>query len=175
MAKQLNKGKKPSIPKNEELTFTGNVRVISEGGEPCVMTLQEAKKTAEDQGLDVVLITAKSDIPIVRICNYEKLMYEMKKNEKKKPHPKPVKEIELSVNIADHDINTKANQARKFIEAGHKVKVTLTMKGREMTRREENKKSILKFIVMLEDIAVPDGQMRDEGNKTVAYLKRKGG
>ena len=53
------------------------------------------------------------------------------------------------------------------------MKVTLKMKGRELTRREENKKSILKFIVKLEDVSIPEGQLKDEGNRTVVILKKK--
>ena len=85
----------------------------------------------------------------------------------------PLKEIQLSVNITEHDLQTKANNAKKFIENGNKVKVTLTMKGRELSRREENKRSILEFIVMLEDVAVPESQPRDDGNKTIVILKKK--
>jgi translation initiation factor IF-3 len=77
------------------------------------------------------------------------------------------------VNIAKHDLETKANSARKFLEDGSKVRVILSMKGRELTRREENKKSILEFIVLLEDIAVPETTPRDEGNKTTVILKKK--
>jgi translation initiation factor IF-3 len=84
-----------------------------------------------------------------------------------------LKEIQLSVNIAKHDMETKAKNTRKFIEDGCRVRVTLTMKGRELSRREENKKSILEFIVMLEDIAVPESIPRDEGNKTSVILKKK--
>jgi translation initiation factor IF-3 len=71
-------------------------------------------------------------------------------------------------------LQTKANNARKFIESGSKVKVTLTMKGRELSRRDDNKRSILEFIVMLEDVAVPESQPRDDGNKTIVILKKKG-
>jgi translation initiation factor IF-3 len=84
-----------------------------------------------------------------------------------------MKEIQLSVNIAKHDLETKANNARKFIEDGCRVRVTLTMKGRELSRKEENKKSILEFIVMLEDVAIPESMLRDEGNKTFVILKKK--
>ena len=86
---------------------------------------------------------------------------------------KPLKEIQLSVNIAKHDLETKANNARKFLEDGSRVRVTLSMKGRELSRREENKKSILEFIVLLEDVAIPEAALRDEGNKTVVTLKKK--
>ena len=99
----------------------------------------------------------------------------MKKLEKKNKHnSKPLKEVQLTVNIAKHDLETKVNNARKFIENGNRVKVVLSMKGRELSRREENKKSILEFIVMLEDVAVPESTPRDEGNRTTVILKRKG-
>ena len=102
------------------------------------------------------------------------MLYELKKSAKKnKQATKPLKEIQLSVNIAKHDLETKANNARKFIEDGSRVRVTLSMKGRELSRREENKKSILEFVVLLEDVAVPEAAPRDEGNKTVVTLKRK--
>jgi translation initiation factor IF-3 len=102
------------------------------------------------------------------------MIYELKKASKKsKQAVKPLKEIQLSVNIAKHDLETKANNARKFLEDGSRVRVTLSMKGRELSRREENKKSILEFIVLLEDIAVPEAALRDEGNKTVVTLKKK--
>lgn len=159
---------------NEGITFKGDVRLIEDGCEPQVVDMSKARKMAEDRGLDLMLVTDKSDMPVVRICDYEKVIYAMKKKAKQnKQQPKPMKEIVLSVSIADHDMETKASAAKRFIEAGHKVKVVLKMRGREMTRREENKKSILKFIVMLEEIAVPEGPLKDEGNKTVVILKKK--
>ena len=124
--------------------------------------------------LDLIEINPSTQPPIMKIASYEKLMYEIKKNAKKNKHTaKPLKEIQLSVNITEHDLQTKANNAKKFIENGNKVKATLTMKGRELSRREENKRSILEFIVMLEDVAVPESQPRDDGNKTIVILKKK--
>jgi translation initiation factor IF-3 len=124
--------------------------------------------------LDLVEIQGKSDVPIIRICNYEKMLYELKKAAKKnKQQAKPLKEIQLSVNIAKHDLETKANNAKKFIEDGSRVRVILAMKGRELSRREDNKKSILEFIVMMDDVAVPESTPKDEGNKTVVILKKK--
>jgi translation initiation factor IF-3 len=102
------------------------------------------------------------------------MLYEMKRMAKKnKQTAKPLKDIQLSVNIAKHDMETKANNARRFLEDGSRVRVTLTMRGREMARREENKKSILEFIVMLDDVAVPEAAPRDDGNKTSVILKRR--
>jgi len=159
---------------NDEIRFSGNVRIVGDGIESKVVPMNEARRIANGMELDLVEIQGKLDIPILRICKYEKMLYELKRNAKKnKQQTKPLKEIQLSVNIAKHDLETKANNARKFLEDGSRVKVVLTMKGRELSRREENKKSILEFIVMLEDVASLEGAPRDEGNRTIAILKRK--
>lgn len=159
---------------NNEIRFNGDVRIVGDNIESRVVSISEARKIADEMELDLVEIQGKLEVPILRICNYEKMVYEMKKAAKKsKQSVKPLKEIQLSVNIAKHDLETKANNARKFIEDGSRVRVTLSMKGRELSRREENKKSILEFVVLLEDVAVPEAAPRDEGNKTVVTLKRK--
>lgn len=159
---------------NDEIRFSGNVRIVGEGIESEIVPMSEARRRAEKMELDLVEIQGKLDVPIIRICNYEKMLYELKKSAKKnKQQAKPLKEIQLSVNIAKHDLETKANNARKFIEDGSRVRVILTMKGRELSRRDENKKSILEFIVLLEDVAVPEAAPRDEGNKTTVILKKE--
>jgi len=159
---------------NDEIRFNGNVRIVGNDIESRIVSMSEARDIAEDMELDIVEIQGNTEVPIMRICNYEKMMYELKKNAKKnKQNAKPLKEIQLSVNIAKHDLETKANSARKFIEDGSRVRVILSMKGREVSRREENKKSILEFIVLLEDVAVPEMTPRDEGNKTIVILKKK--
>ena len=159
---------------NDEIRIGGNVRIVGEGIESKVVTMSEARKIAEDMELDLVEIQGKLEIPIIKVCNYEKMLYELKKAAKKnKQQAKPLKEIQLSVNIAKHDLETKANNAKKFIEDGSRVRVTLAMKGRELSRREENKKSILEFIVMMDEVAIPESTPRDEGNKTVVILKKR--
>lgn len=159
---------------NDEIRFNGNVRIVGEGIDSEIVTMSEAREIASDMELDLVEIQGKSDVPIIRICNYEKMLYELKKAAKKsKQNVKPIKDIQLSVNIAKHDLETKANNARKFIEDGSRVRVTLSMKGRELLRREESKKSILEFIVLLDDVAVPEAPLRDEANKTTVILKKR--
>lgn len=160
---------------NEEIRFNGNVRIVGEGIESKVIPMSEARKIADDMELDLVEIQGKSDVPIIKVCNYEKMLYELKKAAKKnKNQSKPLKEIQLSVSIAKHDLETKVNNAKKFIEEGSKVKVILSMRGRELARREDNKKSILEFIVMMDEVAIPEATPRDEGNKTVVILKKRG-
>ena len=158
---------------NNEIRNYDIVRIVGEHIESEVMTLDEAKTFANKLNLDLVEINSKVDPPILRLCNYEKFIYELKKNKKKNKPQNQTKEIQLSVSIAKHDLETKANQARRFLDQGDKVKVTLTMRGRELNRKEENKKSILEFIVMLEDCSAIES-MKDEGNKTIVILKKKG-
>lgn len=175
MAKQTKKERIDSRFKvNKEIIVNGNVRIVGEGIESKVVNIGDARRIADTMDMDLVLINNSQETPIVRICNYEKMLYELKKSEKKNKHnSKPLKEIQLTVNIAKHDLETKANNARKFLEDGSRVKVVLSMKGRELTRRDDNKKSILEFIVMLEDVAVPESVPRDEGNRTIVVLKKK--
>ena len=175
MAKNKNVFNLPRYRVNDEIRGYNELRIVGEGIESKITTMAEARKIAESMELDLIEINPTSNPPVVKIASYEKLMYELKKAAKKnKQSAKPLKEIQLSVNITEHDLQTKANNAKKFIENGSKVKVTLTMKGRELTRREDSKRSILEFIVMLEDVAVPEAQPRDDGNKTIVILKKKG-
>jgi len=159
---------------NEEINFHGNVRIVGEGIESKIVSIEEARRIAENMELDLVLINPNATEPVLKICNYEKMLYEMKRAAKKnKQSAKPVKEIQLRTNIADHDLHTKISKAREFLEDGSRVRVVLTMKGRELVRREESKKPILKFVVLLDDIAVPESVPRDDGNRCSVILKKK--
>ena len=163
---------------NGEIFINGSpmVRLISPDGTNEICHISEARKKANELELDLIEINPTSNPPVVKIANYQKMAYEMKKNAKKQLHnAKPLKEIQLSVSIAENDLKVKANNARKFLKDGSKVKVVLTMKGREKQRREENKKSIYMFIDMLSDVSVPESLPKDEGDsKTIVILKKKG-
>ena len=159
---------------NDEIDFYGQVRVVGENANNEVMSIDKARKLAESLDLDLVEINSRVTPPIMKVCNYEKMVYELKKTLKKnRQQAKPPKEIQLSDNIAENDLKTKENQARKFIEDGFKVKVILIMKGRELSRRMENKKTIFKFIADLEDVAAAESLPKDEGTRTIVFLKRK--
>lgn len=172
---KFNKGSKTiSFRTNEEIYGYDTVRVIGDGIESTVMTLREAKKLASNMSLDLIEMNSTINPPIVKIGDYEKIIYEMKKTAKKaNTLTKPTKEIQLSVNIASNDLNVKARKAQEFLEDGSLVKVVLTIKGRDLGRRDVSKKSILEFITMLEDVAVPTALPKDEGARTIVYLKKK--
>lgn len=167
----------PSYRVNKEIFIEGSpmVRLININGVNEVCHISQAREKAKEAELDLIEINGKVTPPILKIADYSKFLYEAKQKLKKQQHStKPMKEIQLSVSIASNDMQTKAKNARKFILEGSKVKVVLSMRGREKARREENKKSLFEFIAMLEDVAVPETLPKDEGeSKTIVILKAK--
>ena len=158
---------------NDEIYGYSQVRIIGDNVDSKIVSLKEAKEIAESMEMDLVEINTKINPPILRICDYSKFLYELKKNAKKnKQVQTQVKEIQLSVNIAHHDLETKSKQAINFLNHGDKVKVVLVMRGRELTRREENKRSIETFIELVGEEGVVESR-KDEGNKTIVILKKK--
>ena len=174
MKKAKNSIKIPSFRINDEIRINGDVRITGDDIETEVCDIKKAIKIAENKGLDLIEISPSANPPVVKVASYEKMLYSLKKIAKKnKPKTNTLKEIQLSVNIASHDLDTKAKHAREFLEDGDKVKVTLTMKGRELSRRDDNKKSLFEFINSLSDISTPEAFPKDEGNRTIVILKRK--
>lgn len=139
-----------------------------------VMDLNDAKKLANSLNLDIFEINPNLNPPIMRIDDYDKWLYREKKKQKEnKQNKTELKEIQLSTNIGKHDLEIKANKAKEFISDGDKVKVVLTMKNRELSRREESKRCLYEFILMVEDVATPESMPRDEGSKAIVILKKK--
>jgi translation initiation factor IF-3 len=106
------------------------VRLIGDGSNEIVPTEMAIRK-AEDAGLDLVIVSDQSDPPVVRIQDFKKIEYEKKKAKQTKTRTSEVKEIQLKVNISDHDLQTKMSAIRRFLERGDKVKLTVRLKGRE--------------------------------------------
>jgi translation initiation factor IF-3 len=110
------------------------VRVISETGEQLgVMNIFQAIDLAKSRDLDLIQVTEKVEPPVCRIANYGKYLYQQQKKEKKmvKPRGGELKEIRLTFNISPHDMETRANQAKKFLDDGDKVKINMSLRGRE--------------------------------------------
>lgn len=140
-----------------------------------IVTMQEARAYSDKMILDLIEINTNAQPPVLYLKDYSKHLWELKTaaKQKSKTSTPPLKEIQLSTNISQHDMEVKANKAKEFIADGSKVKVVLRMRGRELGRREQSKESFRNFISMMSDVAVVDGQARDEGVRTIAILKRK--
>ena len=141
-----------------------------------VVTLSEARALAREKELDLIEINGKVSPPILRIADYSKYLFDLNKalKQKKKNNSNMVlKEVQLSTNISDHDLEIKAKRAEGFLKDGNKVKVVLTMRGRELTRRDISKKSLFVFIDKLSDVAIAENMPKDEGNRCIVILKKK--
>ena len=153
------------------------VRLVSESGEQLgIMSSREALKLAREADLDLVKIAPNAKPPVCKIMDYGKFRYEQQKREKeakKKQHIVEVKEIRLSPNVEINDLKTKANNARKFIEKGDKVKVTLRFRGREMAHISSNAHVLDDFAKMLEDIASVVKAPKLEGRNMTMFLEKK--
>lgn len=153
------------------------VRVIGQDGEQLgIMSAKDAMKLAREAELDLVKIAPTAKPPVCKIIDYGKYRYELARKEKeakKKQRTMEVKEVRLSPNIDTNDLNTKANQARKFIQKGDKVKVTLRFRGREMAHVNYTKQILDSFYEKLEDIAVVDKPPKMEGRSMVMFLSEK--
>ncbi len=131
------------------------VRLIDEEGQQLgVMPLEEAIKQAKEKGLDLIQVTEKVDPPICKIMDYGKYVYSLKKKEKSAKHNKggELKSIRLTFNISDHDAETRAKQAEKFLKIGDKVMIEMRLKGREKAHGDFAREKIMKFTETLSKI-----------------------
>ena len=169
---------------NKEIVGQSEVRLIykeykdrtSENDFNKIVSWGEAVRLSQKMGLDLIEINPKATPAIVRFEDYSKYLYDLKKQLKNKnKNTTTLKEIQLTANISYHDLEIKANKAKEFIEDGDKVKVVLSLRGRELSRREESKKLFYQFIeVMLDSGLVSfESAPRDEDKKSIVIFKKK--
>ena len=142
------------------------IRVIGENGDQLgIMSPKEAMKLAQEADLDLVKIAPKAQPPVCKIIDYGKYRYELARKEKEAK--KKQKTVETN------DLNTKVNNAKKFISKGNKVKVTLRFRGREMAHVQQSKHILDDFAQMLGDIAVIEKPAKMEGRSMSMVLTEK--
>ena len=153
------------------------IRLIGEDGEQLgIMSAREAMKIAQEAELDLVKIAPAAKPPVCKIIDYGKYKYEQARKEKeakKKQKTVEVKEVRLSPNIDTNDLNTKINNAKKFISKGNKVKVTLRFRGREMAHVQQSKHILDDFAETLADVAVVEKPAKMEGRAMSMVLAEK--
>ena len=151
--------------------------MISESGEQLgIMSAREALKLAQEAELDLVKIAPMAKPPVCKIIDYGKFRYEQSRKEKearKKQKTVDVKEVRLSPNIDTNDLNTKVNNAKKFIQKGNKVKVTLRFRGREMAHMNSSRYILDDFAKELSDIAVVEKAPKVEGRSMTMFISAK--
>ena len=155
------------------------VRVLGENGEQLgIMSIEEAKRLADEAGVDLVKIAPNAQPPVCRVVDYGKFKYEQTRREKeakKKQKVIEIKEIRMSPNIDTNDLNTKISSARKFLQKGDRVKVTLRFRGREMAHMNSSRYILDDFAKALEDVAVVEKPAKVEGRSLTMFLAEKRG
>ena len=153
------------------------VRLIgAEGNQVGIVALDEAKKQAEDEGLDLVEISPNAKPPVCKILDYGKYIYEQskkEKNSKKKQHTVVVKEIRMRPKTDDHDMDYKIKHARSFIEHKYKVKFTVQFRGRELAYKQFGVNLLERVTEAMEDIAKVESEIKSEGrNMTMIFTAK---
>ena len=166
----------------QELPINGQIRakevqLIGDQGEKLgVIQLREALEKAEEKNLDLVLVSPNANPPVCKIMNYGKYKFEQAKKEKeakKKQKVLEVKELRVTPNIEEHDFGFKSRNARKFLQDGNKVKITVRFRGREVNNSKAGELVLNKFIEELSDISVVEKPPKLEGRNMFAILAKK--
>ena len=150
--------------------------IDNEGQQHGVVSFQVALNKAENIGLDLVEISPNTEPPVCKILDFGKYIYEkqkLEKKNKKKQHVIHVKEIRVRPNTGDHDLLTKLSRAKKFLEAGDKVKITVMYRGREMARQDMGVKTLNRVVEILNDFAQIDKHANLEGRRLSLILSPK--
>ena len=175
----MSRDKKNNVIMNEMITAK-EVRCTADNGSNYgIIPTQEALAHADELGLDLVLIAPDGKPPVAKIMDYGKFKYQQEKKKKearKNQKVIVVKEIKLSVKIADNDINYKVKHSREFLEAGHHVKFRVFLRGREMANPAAGAEVLTRVWPMVEDIASKENDPKLEGryvNMLVIPLKKE--
>jgi len=145
-----------------------------------VIPTREAMKLAQEAGLDLVEVSPNAEPPVCRIMDFGKYRYNesIKRKQARKQsqvHKRGVKEIKFHANVAEHDYETKVNHTRKFLEKGHKVKLSLQFRGRENAHRELGFEVIKRVLNDCDDIAAVEMEPRLIGRQIVALIGKRSG
>lgn len=167
---------KQDLPINEQIRANKVQIIDDEGKKVGPISLNEALEMAYDKKLDLVLVAPNAEVPVCKLMNYGKYKFEQAKREKeakKKQKVLETKEIRITPNIEEHDFGFKTKNARKFIEDGNKVRVTVRFRGRELNYVKLGEDTLNKFIEELSDVAVPEKRPVLEGKNMFIILAKK--
>ncbi|HEX2092306.1 MAG TPA: translation initiation factor IF-3 [Longimicrobiaceae bacterium] len=150
------------------------VRVISTDGEQLgILPIERALEIAEEQGLDLVEVAPLARPPVCRIMDYGKFKYEEQRKARearKKQHHVQLKEVKMRPGIEDHDFDFKTRHARRFLEEGNKVKLTMMFRGRQMAHPELGRQVLDRVSGLLADISKVESQPQMEGRSMTMVL-----
>jgi len=162
---------------NEQIRISP-IRLIGANGEQLgVIPTSQALEMAREAGLDLVEVAANERPPVCKILDYGKFRYQLSRKGKNqaKPHQAKLKEIRVRPKTGEHDVETKINQARKFLEHKDKVLVNVLFRGRELQHIEEGRRIIDGILEKLADVSKVEKAPSMEGKRMTAMLAPKAG
>ena len=163
---------------NEDIKATEVRLVGADGSQLGIMETSKALTIAEQEGMDLVLIAPQATPPVCRVMDYGKYRFDQQKREKeqrKNQKTVEVKEIRLSLNIDVHDFDTKVDQAKKFLSAGNKLKVSIRFRGREMAHTDRGTDVMNRFQEAVGEAATVDKPAKLEGRSMQMFMSPKTG
>jgi len=163
----MNKKEKQHKLNNE--IYVPQIRLTGDGFKGEIVSLKEAIKIANDLELDLVLMNENDGIGICKIMNYEKFIYQQSKTPKNKSLD--VKEIKLGPNTSENDLTYRTKHICEFLKKGHRIKLSMRFKGREMIHVDKGMELMLKLILDLEKFGISESVPKLEGKQIIGYLK----
>ena len=151
---------------NEQIRISPVRLIDDEGGQVGIVSIEEARDLADDRGLDLVEVAPEARPPVVKLMDYGKFKYEAQRaarEAKKKQHHVQVKEVKFRPGIEEHDYNFKTRHARRFLEEGNKVKLTMMFRGRQVTHPELGREVLLRVTEDLKEVGMVESRPSFEG------------
>lgn len=152
------------------------VRLLDDRGTQIgVMPFSDAQKLSEEKVLDLVEVAPKASPPVVKLIDYNKFLYQLKKKkqeEKKHAHESETKQVQFGPFIDGHDLDIKLSKAREFIGDGDKVRIVVKFRGREMTKQDLGREVLNSVILKMQDIAKIEKEMHMEGRQLVMVMSK---
>jgi len=158
---------------NEEIRAR-KVRLIdAQGKQLGILPLKQALEIARSEGVDLVEVAPQATPPVCRLLDYGKLKYQLdkkKRKTKKKQSSDVLKEIRLSYHIGKHDLEIKTKKIYRFLQEGHKVKISVRFRGRERIYREEGKRLLEQVVKQVEEVGKVEARLSETGERLEQYL-----
>ena len=165
----------PAGPRLNDQIRISPIRLIgAEGEQHGIVPTAQALEMARDVGMDLVEIAAQERPPVCKIMDYGKHKYAQSKKSHQKTHQQKIKELRVRPKTGEHDVDTRVQQAKKFLEHGDKVLIKVQFRGREMQHIEEGRRIIDGMLVDLAEVSKVESPPRMEGKQMTALLAPKG-
>lgn len=163
-------------PRRNQQIRVPEVLLISDDGKAETLSTADALARAEAEGLDLIEVSPKAKPPVVKIGDFGSYLYKLKKKEKQqKAHSKQteVKAIRFGFRTDTGDLDRQANRTREFLDERHLVKVTIVMRGRELTNKEYGMQKLHSFVESLADVSEVESPVKRQGNHFMVILRPK--